>query len=227
LKNTNSLPQYQGPLMGIEQACITAPQPKLKDASHLSTNTSESIMEWPTIFDTYYSNCANSLYCDKANICVNQLQHGEVCESDNQCLNGGCIQNTCQQLSTNNSNNNNNNNISGGLSTIHIILTVVGIVLFLGLLFGIYMLRRYRNNIKKQINQNDKLTREEKTISTSSAASSTTSTSSNHQHHNVTNILSSPDYDPQHQNSTPSRQQQQLQLELVRQMNPPPPPYSP
>lgn len=176
-------------------------------------------MEWPpqvdmSNYDTYYSNCAESLYCDKAHICVKQYTHGQVCESDNQCFQGSCQNNTCVANTPKKS--------TGGLNTIHIILTVVGIVLFISLCIGIYILRRRK--------QQKKLKKETKVIPLNSRTNSTNSMTSS-VHHTVTNILQ-PDYESTFSAPhSPSRQQQELQAQLQRQyegqLKVPPPPYSP
>lgn len=176
-------------------------------------------MEWPpqvdmSNYDTYYSNCAESLYCDKARVCVKQFTHGQVCESDNQCFQGICQQNTCTANAVKNN--------TDGLHTIHIILTVVGLVIFLGLVIGIYILKRRKR--QKQANMPVKV------IPLNSRSNSTNSMASS-VHHTVTNILH-PDYESTFSSHhSPSRQQQELQVQLQRQyegqQKVPPPPYSP
>ncbi|KAG2207542.1 hypothetical protein INT47_004292 [Mucor saturninus] len=222
LENTISLPQYQGTLSALGQSCTIAPQPKLKDGSHSSINASESIMEWPpqvdmSNYDTYYSNCEESLYCDKAHICVKQYTHGQVCESDNQCFQGSCQNDTCV-ASTIKKN-------TGGLDTIHIILTVVGVVLFVALCVGVYILKR-----RRKLQQQQQQKKAAKVIVLNSRSNSTNSMTSS-VHHTVTNILQ-PDYESTFSAPhSPSRQQQELQAQLQRQyegqLKVPPPPYSP
>lgn len=176
-------------------------------------------MEWPpqvdmSEYDSYYSNCAESLYCDKAHVCVKRYEHGQVCESDNQCFQGSCQDNTCVA--------NVAKKDTGKLNTIHIILTVVGIVLFLALILGIYILKRRK--------QQNKDTKSVKVIPLNSRPNSTNSMTSS-SHHTVTNILQA-DYESTFSSHhSPSRQQQELQVQLQRQyegqLKMPPPPYSP
>lgn len=219
LKDAKSLPEYVGgDLVDLGQTCQTAPFPKLKDASHLSANSSETILDWPPsspseTYDEYYSNCAKSLYCDRANICVQQLAHGEVCESDNQCFQGICNQNTCQEDSSRKEQPHSTYN------TIHIILTVVGVVLFFGLLFGAYMFKRTKKRrrlLQQQNKLNDKeqpqqptttpttISFHKKSTATSRSNSSSSTTggggggdgSTSSQHHNSNMLLLHPSYDP-------------------------------
>jgi hypothetical protein len=225
-----SLPEYQGSSILLGQPCIIAPQPTLKDASHLSKNTSETCLEWPPneAYDSYYSNCANDLYCDRAHICVKQLAHGEVCESDNQCLDGTCSSNTCVEKAK--------KPISQGSNTVHIIASVIGVALFLVVVICIYFLRR-RQILKRKLAKQQDIDKEQptvlpKTISTairSNSSSSDTTTNStstassatlNNSTHPSINMLH-PTYDShfQQDNSrTPSMQQQQLQYQLQRQI---------
>lgn len=225
-----SLPEYQGSLILLGQPCITAPQPKLKDASHLSKNTSETCLEWPPneAYDSYYSNCANNLYCDRAHICVKQLAHGEVCESDNQCLDGTCSNNTCIEKEK--------KSTSQGLNTVHIIASVIGVALFLVVVVCIYFLRR-RQLLKRKLAKQQDVDKEQPAVlpkttatairSNSSSSDTTTNTTSttssatlNNSTHPSINMLH-PAYDShfQQDNSrTPSMQQQQLQYQLQRQI---------
>lgn len=253
LQDTNSLPSYQGESSDLGQACMTAPQPKLKNASHLSTNTSETVMDWP-FYDAYYSNCNQGTYCDKANMCVKQLSHGEVCESNSQCLSGlVCNQSTCQDVSSVSvpSSSATSTYDSGGASTyntVHIILTVVGIVLFLSLLvIGFFILKR-KKDLRRSMTSSDKeqqqqhnipppavrtvtTTRSNSSSSTASLTASSLRTNQQMNRHNVTNILQ-PDYESTFNNTTtthssPSQQQQELQFQLLKIQHPAPPPYSP
>ncbi|KAI8353249.1 hypothetical protein EDC96DRAFT_517322 [Choanephora cucurbitarum] len=249
LKDAMSLPDYQGKLAGLGETCTKAPQPSLPNGANLSLNSSQTSIDWPLRgYDAYYGNCDSGLYCDRANVCVRKLQSGSVCDSDNQCLYGTCTQKTCQGSRTTNS--------DSVFNTLHIVVTIIGILLFFGVLLGVYLFRRRRNR-KRQAE--DELENEQAKLPTSSAssdtrnthtrASSTTTVHSNH--HTVTNMLH-PNYDPHflnqsasepppaqqllHPNYTPSMQQQQLQYQLQRQLldkkettssSPPPPPYSP
>ena len=226
-----SLPEYQGSLILLGQPCITAPQPKLKDASHLSKNTSETCLEWPPneAYDSYYSNCANDLYCDRAHICVKQLAHGEVCESDNQCLDGSCSNHTCVEKAKKAG--------SRGSNTVHIIASVIGVALFLVVVFCIYYFRR-RRLMKKKLAKQQELDKEQPAVlpktttsairsnssssdttaqSTSTASSTTVNNSTAHPSINMLH----PAYDSHFQQDsgrTPSMQQQQLQYQLQRQI---------
>ncbi|KAG2233012.1 hypothetical protein INT48_007588 [Thamnidium elegans] len=181
-------------------------------------------MEWPpqasqSDYDLYYSNCVESLYCDENNTCAQQFEYGELCQSDNQCFQGVCEQGTCQMDSARKREHGRQK-----LNTLHIILTVVGIILFLSLIVGICMYRRKRNQ---------STIKETPIIKSRSNSTSSTLTNPNH---TVTNILQ-PDYEStfiissqaSHQH-TPSMQQQELQFQLQRQLlnvPKPPPPYSP
>ncbi|KAK4516605.1 Ca(2+)-dependent cysteine protease [Mucor velutinosus] len=232
LKDTMSLPEYQGSLIPLGQPCMTAPQPKLRDASHLSKNTSETCLEWPPNddYDSYYSNCAHDLYCDRAHICVKQLAHGEVCESDNQCLDGNCNNHTCVEKVDKASSN--------GSNTAHIIASVIGVALFLAVVFCIYYFRRRRLMKKRLLVKQQELDKEQPealpktttsairsnssssnttTQSTSTASSATLNNSTMHPSINMLH----PAYDSHFQQDssrTPSMQQQQLQYQLQRQI---------
>lgn len=207
-----SLPEYQGTRVEFNQTCTSAPQPKLKNAMHVSKNTSESMMEWPpqaslSDYDSFYSNCAESLYCNSQNLCARQYNYGERCASDNQCFQGYCKDNTCKVVRSRHDRNKK-------LNTIHIVLTVVGVILFLSVLVGLVMLRR-RQKRRRRAKEEEKSMRVE-----------------------VINILQA-DYESSAvaQHSPPSRQQHELQVQLQRQLVldtqlpqphlPPPPPYSP
>lgn len=240
LKSASSIPEYQGVPIEFGQPCITAPLPHLKDASHLSTNSSETTISWPP-YDGFYSNCAQNLYCNSDHICEHQLPVGSNCQSDNHCLNRGICKN---QVCTNNTSA--SEHVS--YNTIHIILTVLGIVLALAVLFGAYFIKRRRRQKREQLLQ-------EKPTADYSNTSFSSIQSSPHHSTTVTNIL---DYDttlpppqpiqqssqlpntmPSSHQHTPSMQQRQLQYQLQRQlvldkngvetnpMQPPPPPYSP
>jgi heme/copper-type cytochrome/quinol oxidase subunit 1 len=168
------------------------------------------------------------------------LEHGQVCESNNQCLNGVCSQNTCQDNdNTSVTTANATAGESGGYTTVHIILTVVGIVLFLSLVcIGIFIFKRKKNKPAAQAaattDKEQQLTNipPVKTTSRSNSSSSSSSSSSltTTTHHNVTNIL---DYESTFLSPSPSQQQQELQFQLLKIQQqtapppPPPPPYSP
>jgi hypothetical protein len=245
LKSASSIPEYQGTPIELGQHCEPAPLPHLKDASHLSTNSSETTMHWPP-YDAFYSNCARNLYCNSDRICEHQLPQGSTCQSDNQCLNRGQCKN---QVCCNNS----TSSAHRSYNTFHIILTVLGIVLAFAVVFGAYFYKRRRRQKKEQLLQ-------EKPTAVVDRSNSSFSSSQSPPHHSaaVTNML---DYDtslsplpplpplptqplPQESMSssshrhTPSMQQRQLQYQLQRQLmdkksvetgsiQPPPPPYSP
>ncbi|KAI8068124.1 uncharacterized protein B0P05DRAFT_495393 [Gilbertella persicaria] len=242
LKNAMSLPEYQGTAVQIGQTCTPAPLPYLKDASHLATNASETIINWPSRdYDAYFSNCDADLYCDRANVCVKKLQQGSVCESDNQCLHGICSQSTCQASPSSNG----SSHIV--FNTIHIVVTVIGILLFFGVMFAVYMFGRRRRlqKEKKLAEKKFESGGDQPSRSNSSSSNATriahtraSSTTTLHSHPNnaVTNMLH-PDYEshfmtteapiaslspsmpnPYNHNHTPSMQQQQLQYQLQRQL---------
>ncbi|GAA5801423.1 hypothetical protein HPULCUR_006869 [Helicostylum pulchrum] len=217
----------------FNRSCISAPQPILRSATHLAKNKTESTMEWPpqaslSDYDLYYSNCDESLYCDESNYCAQQFEYGEFCQSDNQCFQGVCEKGTCQMYSVRKHERGRQK-----LNTLHIILTVVGIILFLSLIVGACMFKRKRNRESNSIKKETII----KSRSNSTTSSTLTPTNPNH---TVTNILQ-PDYEsafitsssPSHITShqhTPSMQQQELQFQLQRQLlnvPKPPPPYSP
>ncbi|KAI8362776.1 hypothetical protein BD560DRAFT_404063 [Blakeslea trispora] len=242
LKDAMSLPDYQGTLAGLGETCTKAPQPHLESGSHLSINSSETLIDWPLRgYDAYYGNCASDLYCDRANVCVRKLQQGSVCDSDNQCLYGECNQRTCQGSRA--------TNTDSVFTTLHIVVTIIGILLFFGVLFCVYLFRR-RKNQRRKAQESKALEGEHSdanklqasachsnssssssdTRNSHTRASSTTTMHSNH--HTVTNMLH-PNYDPHfsnqpateqpvqqllHPNYTPSMQQQQLQYQLQRQL---------
>lgn len=242
MKSASSVPEYQGTPIELGQPCITAPLPHLKDASHLSMNASETTMHWPP-YDAFYSNCGRNLYCNSDHNCEYQLPIGSTCQSDNHCLNNGqCRNQVCR--------NNNTPVPHSGYNTIHIILTVLGFVLALAVLFGAYFIKRRRRQKKQLL-----LQQQEKPVVVDH--SNTSFSSSTHHSSTVTNML---DYDtplppppplptqpplqepPTSSSShrhTPSMQQRQLQYQLQRQLvldkksveinsiQPPPPPYSP
>ncbi|CEP09998.1 hypothetical protein [Parasitella parasitica] len=225
-----SLPEYQGPLIPLGQLCLTAPHPTLRDASHLSKNMSETRLEWPqtNAYDSYYSNCANNLYCDRAHICVKQLAHGEVCESDNQCLHGSCTAHTCVEKAKKNN--------SQGSNTVHIITSVVGIALLLVAIICVYLFKR-RQFLNKRLNQKQDAEKEPAVLpktttdaiksnssaSNTTANSSSTASSATLDSGNQFSIdMLNPAYDSHFQSNndsrTPTMQQQQLQYQLQRQM---------
>lgn len=189
--------------IGLGQTCETAPQPNL--ISSTTTNNTQSTIEWPMNgYDSYYSNCAKNLYCDKANVCVKQIEHGQVCESSHQCLNAECINNTCSATPLSSSDNN-----TTGFTTVHIIIVVVGSILFVAVVIGLLLYYRKKKGQPVQTEKLDQTT------------SSTTSLQ--------INILD-PHYEPNFVlDNTPTIQQQQLQYQLQRQLNEikSPPPYSP
>ncbi|KAI9483425.1 MAG: hypothetical protein EXX96DRAFT_141928 [Benjaminiella poitrasii] len=99
-----------------------------------------------------YGHCEAGLYCDQAHFCVKQLRHGEVCASDEQCLeNLVCYKNTCTMTLDGSDDNNTDNNV-----TIHIIVSVIGVVLFIAVVIGLYYIyiRRRRNSSKHNCCQN-------------------------------------------------------------------------
>ncbi|OBZ88951.1 hypothetical protein A0J61_02998 [Choanephora cucurbitarum] len=230
-----SLPDYQGKLAGLGETCTKAPQPSLPNGANLSLNSSQTLIDWPLRgYDAYYGNCDSGLYCDRANVCVRKLQPGSVCDSDNQCLYGTCTQKTCQGSRA--------TNTDSVFNTIHIVVTIIGILLFFGVLLGVYLFRRRRNQKRQAEALENEQVKLPTSVSSSSAsssdtrnthtrASSTTTVHSNH--HTVTNMLH-PNYDPHflnqptseqppaqqllHPNYTPSMQQQQLQYQLQRQL---------
>lgn len=186
-------------------------------------------MEWPpqasqSDYDLYYSNCVESLYCDERNQCAQQFEYGALCQSDNQCFQGVCEQDTCQMDRARKHEQGRQK-----LNTLHIILTVVGVILFLSLVVGVCMFKRR----KRKSNS----TKNETPIIKSRSNSTSQSSTLTNPNHTVTNILQ-PDYEstfvtsPSHASHqhTPSMQQQELQFQLQRQLlnvPKPPPPYSP
>ncbi|KAI8644777.1 hypothetical protein BD408DRAFT_441540 [Parasitella parasitica] len=230
LKDTMSLPEYQGPLIQLNQPCIIAPHPRLRNAIHLSKNTSETCIEWPLndAYDSYFSNCARGLFCDRAHICVKQLTHGEVCESDNQCIDGNCSDHTCVEKAKKIS--------SQGSSTLHIIASVIGVTVFLVVVVCAYLFAR-RQLSKKKLNLQKNLDKEQpatlsktstnamrsnsSSSNTSANSASTTSSTTFHSGNYPSINMLHPAYDPHFQQDisrTPTMQQQQLQYQLQRQM---------
>ncbi|KAI8887779.1 hypothetical protein K501DRAFT_330386 [Backusella circina FSU 941] len=237
LKSPSSVPSYQGTLSQTGQTCQTIPLPNLRDATHLSTNTSETVIEWPPNsedhpVDKYFGNCDDTSFCNQqTSTCVQRYDQGHYCDSTNQCTAGHlCKDSTCEFASSP------AHKESRGLTTVHIVVAVLGVLLVIGIAIGVYLIRKKRRKSRAADKDTEQQQKDNinniNSISTNNSHIRTPSTSSSSQpsNHQVTTMLA---YEDHFQNTqSPTMQQQTLQYQLQRQLHgeskvSPPPPYSP
>jgi hypothetical protein len=227
------MPTYQGTLSQTGQTCQAIPSPNLRDAAHLTTNTSETVIEWPPNsvdrpVDKYFGNCDDTSFCNQqTSTCVQRYDQGHYCDSTNQCTAGHlCKDSTCEFASSP------AHKESRGTTTVHIVVAVLGVLLVIGILVGIYLIRRKRRNRRAAAADTEQQQKNNINTIDSNSHIRTPSTSSSSQpsNHQVTTML---DYEDHFQNTqSPTMQQQTLQYQLQRQLHgeskvSPPPPYSP